>query len=136
MSQVKLNEAFLGFFHKTDISCSLYSFPYTPHDNIESRILYFIFSDKTIFKQHKFSIIIWTKSLPASNTYYKRLVKYLLSAYIFKIGIYFTCKMNEVIVEEKAWHCILNSILTTFFLSCQSTDVFKIVFSPRWDKLR
>ena len=56
-------------------------------------------------------------------------MNYLVSAYIAKIGIYFTCKMNEAIVEEKT--CILNSILTTFFLFCQSADVFKIVFSPR-----
>jgi hypothetical protein len=133
MSQVKLNGAFGGFFHKTEISCSLYSFPYTPHDNrFASTIL--IYADNTIFGQHKFSIIIWTKSLPASNTYYKSLVKYLVSAYIVKIGIYFTCKMNAAIVEEKT--CILNSILTTFFLFCQSADVLKIVFSPRWDRLR
>ena len=116
MSQVKLNGAFLYFFHKTEISCSFYSFPYTPHDNIDSRLLtlyLFIQIIRYLIKQHKISIIIRTKSLPASNTYYKSLVKYLVSAYIVKIGIYFTCKMSEAIVEEKT--CILNSILTTFF---------------------
>ena len=66
--------------------------------------------------------------LPQIHTI-KCLLKYLVSAYIAKIGIYFPCKMNKAIVEEKT--CILNSILTTFFLSCQSADVFKIVFSPR-----
>jgi hypothetical protein len=39
MYQVKLNGAFLCFFHKTEISCSFYSFPYTPHDN-RTRLLY------------------------------------------------------------------------------------------------
>ena len=43
-------------FHKTEISCSLYSFPYTPHDNrFATTIL--IYADNTIFKQDTFSII-------------------------------------------------------------------------------
>jgi hypothetical protein len=36
MSQVKLNGAFLSFFHKMEISCSLYSFPQHCHDEPDS----------------------------------------------------------------------------------------------------
>ena len=97
----------------------------TLHTTIDSRLLYLLMQITRYINSTNFQLSInQNHILPQIHTIS---IIHLVSAYTAKIGIYYftNCKMNEAIVVEKI------SILTTVFLFCQSTRVFKIiVFCP------